>query len=93
MLDDNNFRNQIIFKNFQFKKMEYGSKFKKYANKLEIKEVWKIKGSSVIYQKMRINPKAFTIPILTTLGYADLTEVKIQGQQMLQDFFSFSNNT
>ena len=42
---------------------------KKYGNKLEIKkEIWKqIKGSSVSKELMKINPKAFTISVLTAL--------------------------
>ena len=41
--------NYKYLKIFNFKKNESGSKVKKYAKKLEIKEVWKqMKGSSVI---------------------------------------------
>ena len=47
--------------------MELGSNVKKYENKLEMKEIRKqIKGSTVI----RVNPKAFSIPILTALTNA-----------------------
>ena len=48
--------------------MEQDRMSKKYKNKLEMKEVQKqIKGSSIIIQRTKINPKAFAIPILTAL--------------------------
>ena len=41
---------------------------KKYENKLERKEIWKqIKGSNS-YQRKKINPKVFAIPVLTVVN-------------------------
>ena len=62
---------------------------KKYKNKLEMQEIIEANKRLKCYQRMKIKPKAFAIPILTVVN----TMQSEQGQQMLQDLFSFSNNT
>ena len=43
------------------------------------KEIWKqIKGSIIISQIMKINPKAFAISILTALGQVDQIVARIE---------------
>ena len=54
------------------KSIQISWKSKKYGNKLEIKKVWKqVKDRAqgmIIICRMKINSKAFTIPILTASG-------------------------
>ena len=50
--------------------MEYGSKVKKYTDKLEDQRSMEANKKLKCYYIMKINPKAFTIPIMTTIKSA-----------------------
>ena len=58
----------MIEKNSIFKKGGIGIKSEKYANKLEIRKVWKqFEDRAQQRNKQKINSKAFAIPILTAI--------------------------
>ena len=68
----------MILQNFQFK-IGLGIEGQKVCNQFRGQgsmEAYKIL-KFYMYQMMKINSKAFAIPILTTLNKADLTAVRI----------------
>ena len=60
----------MVFKNFLFKKMEQGSKVKKVHKQVRDQRSMEVNKRLKYYQKMKINPKAFAIPILTAIKSA-----------------------
>ena len=62
----------MILKNFQFYKMEQGSNVKKVQKQVRDERNMEANKRLKCYQRMKINPKAFTctIPILTVVNNA-----------------------
>ena len=66
--------------------MEQGSNVKKVRKQVRDERNMEANKRLKCYQRIKINPEAFAIPILTVMQSE-------QGQQMLEDLFSFTNNT